>query len=527
MGTWSRGAPLLPLASAADPGPDRWSPEPASSVGTGSDAARTTRWPTVKARPGQHAQPPGFDPDDAKIAPRPAVNVPPGQHVQPPGPAPDDGKTARGSAEPAGPRPRSGGNPPDNQAARAGKSRPGWETPAGEPANHQGDLSAVASPAAAGPANHHGESGPAGQRDPVPETRPPAQSQRGPALSRQEPSWPTVIATTIRLWWERRGRRWRWAGAAALAVVVVVAAGLAVALSRPGRTAPSQDRAGGREAPSQVRAGSGKAPSQHRAGGGVNPVLTAQAARSAAAAWIDEQVSRGTIVSCDPVMCSALVAHGFPAPNLVSLRPSALDPLASEMIAATAVLRSQFGSRLTSVYAPITVASFGAGSARVDVRVVAPDGSPAYLRQFHADLAARKAYGAQMLHNSKIVVAPPARHQLATGMVDSRLLATISTAAHRGNRLRIVSFGIAAPGATSGVPVRSAVIASTVSGAKASSAVLDQLRRFWLGQQAPYLPASTQIVPDASGQRALRIQFAAPSQLGLLSAGNPVVRTPR
>jgi hypothetical protein len=481
----------------------------------------------VKARPGQHVQPPGFDPDDAKIAPRPAVNVPPGQHGQPPGPTPDDAKTARGPAEPAGQRPGSGRNPPDSQAAQDGKSGPGLETPAGEPANHQGDPCAVVSPAAAEPANHHGESGPGGQRDLVPETRPQARLRRGPALPQQEPSWPTVIATTIRLWWERRGRRWRWAGAAALAVAAVVAAGLAVALSQPGRTAPSRHRAGGQEAPGQVRAGSGKAPGQYRAGGGANPVLTAQAARSAAAAWIDQQVSRGTIVSCDPVMCSALVAHGFPAANLVSLRPSALDPLASEMIAATAVLRSQFGSRLTSVYAPITVASFGAGSARVDVRVVAPDGSPAYLRQLHADLAARKAYGAQMLHNSKIVVAPPARHQLASGMVDSRLLATISTAAHRGNRLRIVSFGTAAPGATSGVPVRSAVIASTVSGAKASSAVLDKLRRFWLGQQPPYLPASTQIVPDASGQRALRVQFAAPSQLGLLSAGNPVVRTPR
>jgi hypothetical protein len=194
------------------------------------------------------------------------------------------------------------------------------------------------------------------------------------------------------------------------------------------------------------------------------------------------------------------------------------------MIAATAVLRSQFGSRLTSVYAPITVASFGAGSARVDVRVVAPDGSPAYLRQFRADLAARKAYGAQMLHNSKIVIAPAARRQLATGMVDSRLLATISTAAHRGNALRIVSFGATAPGASSGVPMRSAVIASTASGPKASTAVLDKLRRFWLAQRAPYLPASTQIVPGASGQSALRIQFAAPSQLGLLSTGHPVVK---
>jgi len=340
-----------------------------------------------------------------------------------------------------------------------------------------------------------------------------AQPQRRPARPQKEPSWPAVIATTIRLWWERRGRRWRWAG---VAVLVVVAAGLAVALSRGGGSAPSQHRAGG-----------GRVSSQHPTAGGANPVLTAQAARSEAAAWIDQQVSRGTIVSCDPVMCSALLAHGFPAANLDSLRPSAPDPLASDMIAATAVLRSRFGARLTSVYAPITVASFGTGSAGVEIRVVAPNGSPAYLRQFRADLRARKAYGAQMLHNSKIVVAPSARRQLVGGTVDPRLLVTISTAAHRGNRLRIVSFGAAAQGASSGVPVRSAVIASTARGPKASTAVLDKLRRFWLRQQAPYLPASTQIVPGASGQSALRIQFAAPSQLGLLSTGNPVVKKPR
>jgi hypothetical protein len=343
-----------------------------------------------------------------------------------------------------------------------------------------------------------------------------AQPQRRPTRPQKEPSWPTVIATTIRLWWQRRGRRWRRAGVAALALAVAVAAVLAVALSRVGGSSPSQHRAGG-----------GRVPGQQPAGSGANPLLTAQAARGEAAAWIDRQVSGATIVSCDPVMCTALLAHGFPAANLDSLRPGAPDPLASDMIAATAALRSQFGARLASVYAPITVATFGTGSAEVEIRVVAPDGSPAYLRQFRADLAARKGYGARMLHNSKIVVAPSARRQLVGGMVDSRLLVTISTAAHRGNRLRIVSFGAAAAGASSGVPVRSAVIASTASGPKASTAVLDKLRRFWLGQQAPYLPASTQIVPGASGQSALRIQFAAPSQLGLLSAGNPVVKKPR
>ncbi len=313
-----------------------------------------------------------------------------------------------------------------------------------------------------------------------------------------------MIATTIRLWWERHGRRLRWAGVAALTAVALAGTGLAIALSRPGGKGPGRPREGG-----------------------ANPVRTAQAARSAAAAWIEQQVSGGTIVSCDPVMCSALLAHGFPAANLDPLRPSAPDPLASDMIAATAVLRSQFGSRLISVYAPITLARFGTGSAEVDVRVIASDGSPAYMRQFRADLTARKAYGARILHNSKIVVAPPARRQLASGMVDSRLLMTISTAAHQGHRLRVVSFGAAAAGASRGVPVRSAVIAGAASGAGARTAVLDKLRRFWLGQRAPFLPASTQIVPAASGQSALRIQFAAPSLLELLGAGNPVVKTPQ
>ena len=313
-----------------------------------------------------------------------------------------------------------------------------------------------------------------------------------------------VIAPTIRLWWERHGRRWRWAGVAALTAVALAGTGLAIALSRPGGKGPGRPREGG-----------------------PNPGRAAQAARSAAAAWIEQQVGGRTTVSCDPVMCSALLAHGFPAGNLDPLRPSAPDPLASDMIAATAVLRSQFGSRLTSVYAPITLARFGTGSAEVDVRVIASDGSPAYMRQFRADLTARKAYGARILHNSKIVVAPPARRQLASGLVDSRLLVTISTAAHQGHRLRVVSFGAAAPGASPGVPVRSAVIAGAATGPGARTAVLDKLRRFWLGQRAPFLPASTQIVPAASGQSALRIQFAAPSLLELLGAGNPVVKTPR
>lgn len=332
---------------------------------------------------------------------------------------------------------------------------------------------------------------------------------------RAKPSWPTVLATTVRLWIQRRRRRVgaasrsrrdsRWTRIAALAVVLLLAAGLGLVLSRVGTNSPAAEAS---------------------RPGGPNPVLTAQAARDQAAVWISRQVGRGTIVACDPVMCSDLLARGLPAGNLDSLGPGAPDPLNSEVIAATAVLRSQFGPRLASVYAPVVMARFGTGTSEVDVRVVAPDGSRAYLREFRADLAERKAYGRAVLHNSKILAGPAARRQLAGGMVDSRLLVTIATAAQQqAHPLRILSFGRLAPGASPGVPLDSAIISSR-AGEPAAAAVMAGLRRFWLGQRAPYLPASTQIVRDASGRSALRIQYAAPSPLGLLGPGPPVVKIP-
>jgi hypothetical protein len=366
---------------------------------------------------------------------------------------------------------------------------------------------AVAPPGSA-PAGPVREVRPAG----APPGSPPAERPGSVPRAQQEPSWPTVIATTIRLWLERRTHRdrgarnttvsRRWIRVATLAVVILAAAGLAVALSRGGTKTP------------------------RRHGVGAGPVLAAQAARVQAAGWISQQVGRDTIVSCDPVMCPVLAARGFPAGNLDSLGPSAPDPLDSDLIAATAVLRSQFGPRLASVYAPVVIARFGTGSAEVDIRVVAPDGSPAYMRQLRADLADRKAYGRAILHNSKVLAGPAARRQLASGTVDSRLLATIVTAAEQVDPVRILSFGGAAPGASAGVPLRSAVISGAAARSTPPVAVLNRLLAFWRGQQAPYLPASTQIVPDASGQSVLRIQYAAPSSLGLLAADHPIVKIP-
>jgi hypothetical protein len=337
----------------------------------------------------------------------------------------------------------------------------------------------------------------------------PGEQYRRPPRPQSQPSWITIFNNTVRLWWERRASpdgksaaTRRRIQAAVLAVVVLAAGGIGFALTGSSPKAPKP-----RPVPP-------------------NPVLTAQAARGQAAAWVSQQAGRNTLVSCDPVMCGVLVQHGFPAADLVTLGPNAPDPLASDLVVATSVLRSQFGSRLRSVYAPLTLATFGTGGARVDVRTVALDGAAAYNSQFRADLAARKTFGAQLLRNSKVQVDSAARGPLASGAVDSRLLGTLATMADIVHPLEIVSFGGAAPGASPGVPLRTAVIVGTAGGPASHAAVLGSLHAFLQGQQPPYLPSSTQIVPGASGQSALLIQFAAPSPLGLLSAGHPVVKIP-
>jgi hypothetical protein len=239
--------------------------------------------------------------------------------------------------------------------------------------------------------------------------------------------------------------------------------------------------------------------------------------RDRAAIWVAQQVSRGTVVACDVAMCAALQARGIAAANLVELGPGgASDPLGAGIVVATAAVRSEFGSRLSRVYAPLVVASFGSGSAAIQVRVTAPDGTAAYQRQLHSDLLARRTAGAQLLHNTRLTAAPAARQALAAGDVDTRLLVVIAALA-RSHHIVIASFGDSKPGASSMVPLRSADIAlppRTGSGDESLSPLLAFLR----AQQPPYLPASVTKIRLAAGQPAIRVQFGDPSPLGLLAA---------
>ena len=250
--------------------------------------------------------------------------------------------------------------------------------------------------------------------------------------------------------------------------------------------------------------------------------------RRQAARWLARQVSRSAIVSCDPAMCSALHAAGTPAANLLMLGPSAEDPLGSDVVVATAALRSLFGHRLASVYAPTVVAAFGLGKTRIQVRVVAPDGAVAYRNALRTDLLARKAAGAQLARNKKIRISHAARKQLSAGQVDARLLTTIAAVAYQ-HTLRIIAFSDSGPGAAPGTPLRSAEISAPLGAPSAapagSAAVSPASTRFTRNvlaflhvQRPPYLAATIRAVA-ADGRPAVLVGFAGPSPLGLLNSG--------
>ncbi len=239
------------------------------------------------------------------------------------------------------------------------------------------------------------------------------------------------------------------------------------------------------------------------------PPSPAVVARDQAATWVANQVSRAAIVSCDPAMCTALQTHGVPAGDLLVLRSGASDPLGSDVVLATPAIRAQFGARLASVYAPQVIASFGTGAQQIQVRSVAPDGAGAFTAALAADQAARQTAGRQLLRNSRLSIAGPARTALRAGQVDGRLLVTLAALA-ADQSLRIVSFGGSGPGAGSGTPLRTVQLT-------AAPAALGPMLTFVRAQRSPYLAAHAAITRPAGGP-VLTIEFAAPSPAGLLNA---------
>jgi len=321
----------------------------------------------------------------------------------------------------------------------------------------------------------------------------------GPPAPRPDPgapSWAKVTGTTVQLFLARRHTRWRVLAGFVLGLILFAGGGLTVALARNSGPAPAPRP--GRATPAT------RTP-------GLAQVQDATAARLQAAAWVAAQVSHSAVVACDPAMCAALQARGFPAGNLMTIGPATNDPLGSTVIVATAAVRSQFGSRLETVYAPAVIASFGSGSAQIDVRVYAPGGGPAYVAALRADQQARQNLGRVLLRSSRVSATPAARAELMAGQVDTRLLATIATLAGQG-RVDVVGFSDSGPGASLGAPLRVAELASP---AGVTSGYLPSVLALLRAQQAPYLATSLSLA-RLDGQEVIRIEFAAPSPLGLL-----------
>src|SRR6202041_2781965 len=291
------------------------------------------------------------------------------------------------------------------------------------------------------------------------------QHGRTPA-GRGAPSWATVAVTTLRLWRQRHTRRGRGSasrrrrGVLALSAVLAMAVGVLVTLAFTGKGESAQQA-------SSVHSGD-PAPSTPSA------LQTAAANRNQAADWIAQQMLPSVLIGCDPLMCQALSAAGVSASRLSVVQPSAPDPLGVEAIVATPALRSQFGPRLATVYAPLGLASFGSGAQRIDIRYLAPGGTAAFEASLASARQERMEAGRQLLSNKHVQAAAQARGALLAGNVDPRLLITLGLLAHE-MPIRLVLFDDSPPGASSWVPLRGPEIgASASAGLSAMLAFLAQ-----------------------------------------------------
>jgi hypothetical protein len=308
------------------------------------------------------------------------------------------------------------------------------------------------------------------------------------------PSSPAVTTSTVRL---RRSRRIAAPGKRRVTVVILALVAIWAGL-------------GATEIVLYGTSSAGSAKPASPAPRPTSALEAAAAARAGAASWVARQVSGDAIVSCDPAMCAALQASGVPPARLLLLQPQTADPLGSDVVVATQAVRDQFGARLGSAYAPLVIASFGAGSAQIEVRTVAPDGAAAFEVQLADDRRARIVAGDELLRNTRIHASAAASAVLAAGQADPRLLVTLAALAAE-RPVVLVSFGDSSPGAASqAVPLRSAEIRAI------ASAGLPAMLAFLAAQQVPYKPAQVSEIHGPGRQSVLSVVFDAPSPVGLL-----------
>jgi hypothetical protein len=386
-------------------------------------------------------------------------------------PAGNTGLANLGRAQPVSPLPPSSSSrppaagvdlftPPTGSPSAPAPAPGPAELPSGHPSGPSATSSAQAPPA-----------------PPIPVTplAPPAQAA---------PSTPAVQAAPAVTPTARGSRRWVKLGlvAGVLAVLAAGSAGLIVATS-------------GSKTPKAVVVG---------------PVQQATVA-----GWVESQIDPATVVSCDPAMCAALVAHHYPSKNVRDLSsPAALK--ASGVVVVTPVALQLFGSSLVTAWAPAALATFGSGSSTVSVRIVAPHGATAYEQAARKDQAVRALSEAALTTGSKsITVTGAAAQELNSGQIDGRLFEALAAAAF-GQPIDIVDFGNAGSGASANVPLRYAdLAASNPTVGLSGSAYVQTLRTSMAGSPGPR-PARTQLLTLPGGQQVLRVEYLGPSRFGVL-----------
>ena len=121
-----------------------------------------------------------------------------------------------------------------------------------------------------------------------------------------------------------------------------------------------------------------------------------------------------------------------------------------------------------------------------------------------------------MLLDSRVARSAAVRQELRGGQVDSRLILTLGEVASQWP-VSIVAFGDRGPGASLGIPFRSADLVITNDKAGPPSAgKVDQMSVFVHQLGEFFVGAHIQAVHLARGLDVVRIEFAAPGRFGLL-----------
>lgn len=351
---------------------------------------------------------------------------------------------------------------------------------------------------------------PAQVRPPV-EARPSVTGRAVPVQPRPRPTGP------------KARRRGPWvAGVAALAVILTAAVAFVLS-SRSSARSPHSPQSHGPQSQTpqsqspQSQSPQSQSPQSHRPEPPSKPASTA----GLAAAWVVAQVGHDVVVACDEAMCDALTAHGYPGRHLGLIRSDSPAPLHAQVVVVTSVVQRQFGASLATKWAPTALASFGAGSAGISVRIMAPQGAARYEAALKADLRSLKAGGAGLLGSPHVSASDTARKQLLTGQVDSRLIVVL-TALASVHPISILDFGPASAGASPGVPLRIARLAQDDAAAGLSrSAYLRFLLTELNLQPGVYKPEVAGPTHDAAGTLAFEIKFPAPSPLGIFGPLGP------